>query len=282
MFNLISPLTESINPAYLAEFAATFLLILFGCGSCANASLPKNKGTAGGYFMVVTGWSVGIALLVFVFGRASGAHTNPAITLAFAFMGDFPWRDVPAYIIAQSAGGFVGAICVYLVYFRHFQDPEGDPNNKLTTFCTQPGIFSPFWNCVTEGLGTALLLFMITGLGYAARNGEEQLIDPGFSSLCVGLTILGIGLGLGGPTGFALNPVRDFIPRLAHFLLPIKNKRDSDWRYAWVPIVAPIIGALVGVLVWRILFGHATIPSMSENLFGFQTTGLLFLQGGLL
>ena len=259
--DLQTPLTSFIDPACLAEFVASFLLILFGCGSCANAALAKTKGNSGGYFMVVTGWAMGIGLIVFLFGRASGAHTNPAITLTLALGGVFPWRLVVPYVIAQFLGCFLGAIAVYLAHFKHFQEPA-DPEAKLGVFCTIPGVRSLFWNGVTEFTGTAMLLFVITGLGFAARDGNEQLFDPGFSSLTVGILIFVIGISAGGPTGFALNPARDLAPRFAHAILPIAGKGKSDWVYSLVPLIAPLLGGPAGYFAWRLIFGNATLPAL--------------------
>lgn len=260
MFNM-TPVIQNVNPAYMAEFAAAFILLLFGNGVCANATLNKTKGNRGGYFMVVAGWAIAVALIVFLFARASGAHANPAITLTLALAGKFPWPDVAPYLIAQLSGALLGAVTVFLAYYRHFQEP-GMADEKLGVFCTVPAVYSPFWNFMTEMIATAALLFIVTGLGYAARDGETPLFDPGFSPLAVGFVILAVGLGLGGPTGFAINPIRDLGPRIAHALLPIQDKRDSDWRYAWIPIVAPLFGGVLGYLCWRLLFGNAVIPAM--------------------
>ena len=262
MCDCIQPLIQCIDPKYLAEFAGTMFLLVFGNGVCANASLAKTKGFNGGFFMVVTGWAIGVALVVFMFMRASGAHFNPAITVTFALAGTFPWKDVTPYLIAQFAGAFCGGIFTYFVYYKHFQSTE-DGDAKLGLFCTIPAIRAPFWNFVTEVLATATLVFVISGLGFAAKGADDaELFDPGFSALCVGMTILAIGLALGGPTGFAINPARDFGPRLAHFLLPIKNKRDSDWGYAWVPILGPMVGGVLGYLLWYAIFGAQTLPQM--------------------
>ena len=262
MFDFIEPLFKSIDSKYLAEFAGTMFLLLFGNGVCANASLAKTKGFNGGFFMVVTGWAIGVALVVFMFMNASGAHFNPAITVTFALAGTFPWEDVGPYLIAQFAGAFCGAVIVYFVYYKHFMETE-DGDAKLGLFCTMPAIRSPFWNLLTEILATAVLVFVVSGLGFAAKGADSKpLFDPGFSSLCVGLVILAIGLALGGPTGFAINPARDLGPRLAHFLLPMENKRDSDWEYAWVPIVGPMIGGVLGYFFWYAIFGAQALPPM--------------------
>ena len=262
MFDCIEPLRNSIDPKYLAEFAGTMFLLIFGNGVCANASLAKTKGNEGGFFMVVSGWAIGVALVVFLFMNASGAHFNPAITVTFALAGTFPWRDVMPYLIAQFAGAFFGAVFVYFVYYKHFMETD-DGDAKLGLFCTMPAIRSPFWNLLTEILATATLVFVVSGLGFAAKGPNDvPMFDAGFSSLCVGLVILAIGLALGGPTGFAINPVRDLGPRLAHFLLPMQSKRDSDWGYAWIPIVGPMIGGVLGYALWFAIFGAKALPPM--------------------
>jgi glycerol uptake facilitator protein len=223
--------------------------------------LPKTKGSGIGYFMVVTGWAFGIALAVFLFARASGAHLNPVISLALAMFGLFPWEHVIPYTIAQCLGCATGAVIVYLLYVPYFRESQDTIANR-GVFCTFPGIRSKFWSFMAEMIATGFLLFVITGLGYAARDGEKVLFDPGFSALAIGLLILTIGLAMGGPTGFAMNPARDLFPRIVYIFLPMPAKGDPDWGYAWVPIVAPIIGAPIGCLCWRLLFGDVTIPAL--------------------
>ena len=261
-FEFLSGPLQSVDVKYLAEFAGTMLLLLFGNGVCANVSLSKTKGNGTGFLMVCVGWTLAVGVGVYLFSRTSGAHFNPAITVTLALAGQFPWSDVLPYVVAQFAGAFVGAVLTFLVYRKQFQATD-DANAKLGLFCTMPEVRSPFWNLVTEALATAALLFVVTGLGYASRDPEgAAAFDPGFCSLVVGLLILAIGLSLGGPTGFAINPARDFGPRLAHALLPIAGKRSSDWGYAWVPIVGPMIGALIGYGAWYLLFAAEALPSM--------------------
>ena len=192
MFESLPNVSTLCNPAYVAEFFGSLLLILFGCGSCANATLPKTKGNNGGYFMVVTGWSFGVALIVFLFARASGAHVNPAITVALAMAGLFPWVHVCPYIIAQFLGCFAGAILVYLVYAPYFKEST-NPDANLTIFCTAPGVRSKFWSFMAEMIATAILLFIITGLGYAAKNGDaiaQRVYRICAEKLGLGLSIL--------------------------------------------------------------------------------------------
>ncbi|MDO5580600.1 MAG: MIP/aquaporin family protein [Planctomycetia bacterium] len=234
----------------IAEFVGTMFLIIFGCGVCANATLVKSKGFNAGFGTVVMGWAVGVALAVFMFRLVSGAHFNPALTVAFAFheIGGTTWADVPGYLIAQFAGAFCGAIIVILTYFKHFQETD-DLQGKLGVFCTFPAIRNGFCNFMTEFIGTFVLAFVCMGLSpYSGKIGD------GFAAFTIGMLILAIGYSLGGPTGFAINPVRDLGPRIAHFLMPIGKKRDSDWGYAWIPIVAPILGGIAGVEVWLLIF----------------------------
>lgn len=241
----------SIEQRCLAELIGTMFLIIFGCGVCANASLSRAKGNSMGFPAVVLGWAVAVALVVFMFRKVSGAHFNPAVTLAFALegIGGTKWADVPFYLFAQLAGAFLGAVVVFLTYMKHFQESD-DKDAKLGIFCTMPAIRHPLSNFITEFIATFVLVFVILGLGPFSGD-----IGDGFAALTVGMLILAIGFCLGGPTGFAINPARDFAPRLAHFFLPLGEKRDSDWGYAWIPIVAPICGAIVSLYVWLTLFG---------------------------
>lgn len=234
----------------LAEFIGTMFLIIFGCGVCANANLVKSKGLNCGFGTVIMGWAVGVGLVVFMFRLISGAHFNPALTVAFAMhgIGGTTWADVPGYVIAQLAGAFCGAVIVVLNYYKHFQETD-DSITKLGIFCTIPAIRNPFCNFMTEFIATFVLAFVVMGL-----SPYGGVIGDGFAAFTVGMVILAIGYCLGGPTGFAINPVRDLGPRLAHAILPIGTKGSSDWGYAWIPIVAPMIGGIAGVEVWLLLF----------------------------
>jgi glycerol uptake facilitator protein len=197
-----------------------------------------------------------VAIAVYAVGRISGAHINPAVTLALAAMGSFPWSDVAGYVAAQLAGGFVGAVLVWLAYLPHWE-PTKDPATKLGVFSTGPAIQRPGANFITEVIGTAVLLFGILAIAANAqtltRPGEVDLsvvFSRGLQPLLVGVLILGIGLSLGGPTGYALNPARDLGPRIAHAVLPIAGKGPSDWEYAWIPVVAPIVGGIAGAALF--------------------------------
>ncbi|WP_346318804.1 MIP/aquaporin family protein [Chitinophaga sp. YIM B06452] len=223
---------------FLAELIGTALLIILGDGVVANCVLNKSKGQNGGWIVITMGWAMAVFVGVFAVGAYSGAHLNSAVTLALAVTGAVPWEQVPVYIAAQMLGAFLGACIVYASYKQHF-DITDDANGKLAVFCTAPAIRSTIPNLVTEIVGTFVLIF---GVFYIAK-GEVGL--GAVDALPVALLVLGIGLSLGGPTGYAINPARDLGPRIAHALLPIKGKRDSDWGYAWIPIAGPVIGALL-------------------------------------
>lgn len=244
---------------YLAEFVGTAILILFGNGVCANVTLAKSKARGGGWMVVATAWGLGVALAVYSVGRISGAHINPAVTVSLAAVGSFPWALVPGYILAQLAGAFTGAALVWLSFLAHWKETD-DPEGKLGIFATIPAVRKPFANLLTEIIGTALLLFGILAIGDNAQAltsaGDLDLsvvFSGGIQPLVVGLLVLGIGLSLGGPTGYAINPARDLGPRLAHALLPIPGKGSSQWYYAWIPIVGPLIGGIIGAALYTFL-----------------------------
>lgn len=227
---------------FLAEFIGTAILILLGDGVVANCLLNKSKGQHGGWMVITMGWAMAVFVGVFAVGTYSGAHLNSAVTLAFAITGGIEWAQVPAYIGAQILGAALGSTLVWVAYKQHF-DATDDPDAKLGIFCTAPAMRSPFHNLVTEIIATFVLIF---GVFYITKG------DVGLGSvdaLPVALLVLGIGLSLGGPTGYAINPARDLGPRIAHALLPIKGKRDSDWGYAWIPVLGPVIGATLAALL---------------------------------
>ena len=231
---------------YLAEFLGTAILILLGDGVVANVVLSKTKGNNSGWIVITFGWALAVAIPVFIFGPISGASFNPALTLALAVIGKFSWNQVPGYIIAQMLGGFVGACLVYLNYKNHF-DATDDADAKRAVFCTGPAIKDTFQNFVSEFIGTFILVFAI--LGFA----NTKLAD-GLGGFVVGGIILVIGISLGGTTGYAINPARDLGPRIAHALLPIKDKKGSDFWYAWIPVVGPICGAIVAAVFFKTIF----------------------------
>jgi glycerol uptake facilitator protein len=237
---------------YLAEFVGTAFLILLGDGCVANVLLNKSKGQGGGWIVIATGWGLAVMLPVYAMGAISGAHFNPALTIALAVIGKFSWAKVPGYIAAQVLGAMTGAVLVWLTYLPHWKEtPQADA--KLAIFCTAPAIRSPLANLLCEIIGTASLLFGVLSIPSTSNLGGPGWA-LGFGPLLVGLLIVAIGLSLGGPTGYAINPARDFGPRLAHALLPIAGKGGSDWGYAWIPIVGPIIGGIIGAGAYRLLY----------------------------
>lgn len=230
----------------LGEIIGTMILIILGDAVVANVILNKTKGNGGGLIAITTGWAFAVAIPAFIFGGISGAHFNPALTLGLAVIGKFPWAEVPGYIIAQFVGAILGACVVYLQYLPHWAATE-DKATKLGVFCTGPAIRNTPANFMSEFIGTFILVFGILGLGTVS-------MAPGLNTLAVGLLIWSIGLSLGGSTGYAINPARDLGPRIAHFFLPIAGKGGSDWAYSWIPVVAPICGAIVAALTFNALF----------------------------
>lgn len=230
----------------LAEFFGTMILILLGDGVVANVLLNKSKGQNSGWIVIASGWSMAVMLPAFIFGGMSGAHFNPALTISLAVVGKFPWADVPGYIIAQFAGAIVGAALVWIMYLPHWKETE-DKGAKLGIFCTGPAIRSYGSNFMSEVIATFVLVFIILGIGGVKAA-------DGIPTFVVGGLIWGLGLSLGGPTGYALNPARDLGPRIAHAILPIAGKGDSDWGYSLVPVLGPIVGAIIAALVWVAVF----------------------------
>ena len=231
---------------YLAEFFGTLLLILLGNGVVAGVLLKGSKNENAGSLTIVVAWGLAVTLAVYAVGRISQAHLNPALTIALAVKKDFDWQLVPGYILAQLAGAFVGAVLVFIHYYPHWKETP-DPSRKLACFSTSPAIRHPLSNLAGEVLATMVL---VIGLLFIGANHFADGLNP----LVVGSLIIAIGLSLGGTTGFAINPARDLAPRLAHFFLPIPGKGSSDWRYAWIPVVGPIAGALLGVGLFKLLF----------------------------
>ena len=230
---------------YGAETIGTAILILLGDGVVAATLLARSKAENGGWIVITFGWAMGVAMAVYAVGAFSGAHLNPAMTLGFAVVGVTEWGDVPKDLAGEFSGAFIGAVLVWVAYLNHWR-PTEDPGLKLAVFCTAPAIRNTVNNILTEIIGTFLLVFVVLSFGTAAGIGRS-----GLTPLLVGLLVLGIGLSLGGPTGYAINPARDLGPRIAHFMLPIAGKRDSDWGYAWVPIVAPIVGGVIGAQLFK-------------------------------
>jgi glycerol uptake facilitator protein len=243
----------------LAEVIGTMILVLLGDGVVANVVLNKSKGNNSGWIVITAGWGIAVAMAVYAVGRISGAHLNPAVTIALATIGSFPWAQVPGFIAAQMLGAILGAVLVWLMYLPHWAATP-DKGSKLAVFCTAPAIRSTGANMIGEIIGTAVLLFGILAIAANAQTlskpGDVDLsfvFSRGLQPLLVGVLVFGIGLSLGGPTGYAINPARDLGPRLAHAFLPIAGKGSSDWEYAWIPVVAPIIGGIAGAGLYSVI-----------------------------
>ena len=231
---------------YLAEFFGTMLLIILGQGVVAGVVLKGTKSENAGWLTICIAWGLAVTLAVYAVGTISGAHLNPAITLALFMVGKFSGDLVIGYILAQLAGAFLGAIIVWLHYLPHWKNTL-DPSAKLAVFSTGPAIRNRFANLISEIIATAVLVLALLFIG-------ANKFTEGLNPIVVGLLIVSIGLSLGGTTGFAINPARDLGPRIAHFILPIPGKRDSDWSYAWIPVVGPIVGGIVGALIYQFLY----------------------------
>jgi len=228
-----------------AEFLGTLLLVLLTDGTVATARLARSHGAGGSWLSIAAGSAIAVSIAVGLAGPISGGHVNPAVTFALAAWGLFPAEQVAAYVGAQLAGGFSGAVLIWLLFWRHWE-ATSDPAVKRGVFCTGPAI--RYWpaNLATECVGTAVLAL---GVGAAVTGRVPSAVVPWW----VGGLVLAIGLALGGTTGFALNPARDAAPRLAYTLLPIAGRGHADWRYGWIPIVGPVLGAFLGIGVWRFL-----------------------------
>ena len=235
---------------FIAELVGTMILIILGNGVVAGVVLKDTKSENQGWIVITLAWGLAVAMAVYAVGSFSGAHINPAVTLGLAMAGDFPWEDVPMYIAAQMIGAFIGAVVVYLHYLPHWRVTE-DQGSKLAAFSTDPAISNPSANLLSEIIGTFILV-----LGILAIGANE--FTEGLNPLIVGALIVSIGLSLGGTTGYAINPARDLAPRIAHFLLPIAGKGDSNWKYSWIPVVGPIIGGIYGGVFYYAVF-HGTI-----------------------
>jgi glycerol uptake facilitator protein len=233
---------------FVSELVGTAILILLGNGVVAGVLLARSKAQNAGWIVITFGWGMAVAIAVYAAGGFSGAHINPAVTLGLAATGDFPWGDVPTYIAGQFAGAIIGATLVWLAYLPHWAETE-DPGLKLACYSTGPAIRKPVFNAVTEVIGTAMLLIGVLAIGL-----DEGAAGSGVGPLLVGLLVLSIGLSLGGPTGYAINPARDLGPRIAHAFLPIAGKGDSDWSYALIPVVAPIVGGILGSVIFNVVW----------------------------
>lgn len=234
--------------AFTAELIGTFLLILLGCGVVANVVLNNTKGQNSGWIVITTGWALAVYIAVVVASPYSGAHINPAVSIGLAVAGKFPWASVPLYIAAQFLGAMAGSFLVWVIYKDHFNQTE-EPDLKLAVFSTIPQIRHKVRNILSELVGTFVLVFTVLFFTDATITESETVIGLGsLGALPVALLVWGIGLSLGGTTGYAINPARDLGPRLTHAMLPIKDKANNDWGYSWIPVLGPIAGAaLAGI-----------------------------------
>jgi glycerol uptake facilitator protein len=235
---------------FLAEIVGTMLLVVLGDGVVANVLLQKSKGQNSGWIVIATGWALAVTFAVYAVSGLSQSHFNPAVTLAAASIGRIAWGEVPGYIVAQMIGGFLGGVLVWVTYLPHWRLTE-DKGLKLAVFCTGPAVRDPLSNLITEAVATGFLVVGLLSVLRPANLGGST----GFAPLLVGLIVFAIGLSLGGPTGYAINPARDLGPRIAHAVLPVAGKGGSDWGYAWIPVVGPIVGGIAGALVYRALWG---------------------------
>ncbi|WP_159582826.1 MIP/aquaporin family protein [Streptococcus halichoeri] len=233
---------------FIGECLGTFILVLLGDGVVSACVLHKTKAQNSGWVTIVLGWAAAVSIAVYVTGFISGAHLNPAVTLALASVGSLPWAQVPIYFLAQMLGAMLGALALYLHYYPHWQETD-DPTTILSCFSTAPAIRHTWSNFFGEALGTAILVVTVMAIG-------PNKLAAGFGPLLVGLVVAAVGFSLGATTGYAINPARDLGPRLMHQLLPIPNKGNSDWSYAWIPVFGPLVGGVVGALIFQLILNH--------------------------
>ena len=245
---------------FLPELIGTMLLIIFGDGVVANVVLGKTKGQNSGWIVIATGWAMAVVVGVYAVAGYTGAHINPAVTIALLSIGKLTVDKAILYILGQFAGAIIGAVIVWLAYHEHFAATE-DPALKLAVFCTGPALRTPGWNFLTEIIGTFTLVFGVLSMTSTRNLVEHTGLGPALGPLIVGLLVWAIGLSLGGPTGYAINPARDLGPRIAHAFLPIPGKGDSDWGYSWIPVIGPIIGGILGALIYQVTLGALPPPT---------------------
>ncbi len=239
---------------FTAEFIGTMILVLLGDGVVANVCLKGTKGNGGGWVVITLGWGLAVFAAVVISGEFSGAHINPAVTIGLAVAKTFPWSKVPLFIVAQLLGGAAGALLVWLFYRDHYEMTT-DKDTILATFATGPTVRKPLSNVFSEIIGTFVLILAvlyICGPKVASTTGEIEVGMGSLGAIPVAFIVMGIGMSLGGTTGYAINPARDLGPRLIHQLVPIKHKGPSDWAYSWVPVVGPILGALLAAFVYSL------------------------------
>ena len=232
---------------FLAETIGTAILIILGDGVVAGVLLARSKAQNAGWIVITMGWGLAVAIAVYAVGSVSGAHLNPAVTVAVAINGGITWAETLPYFAGEFLGAFIGAVIVWLHYLPHWEVTE-DPGLKLAVFSTGPAIRNTTSNLLSEIIGTFVLVFGVLAIG-----GPSAPITP----LIVGFLVVAIGLSLGGPTGYAINPARDLGPRIAHAVLPIAGKGSSDWAYSWIPVVGPLIGGAIGAVAYTALFTNA-------------------------
>ncbi len=238
---------------FFAEFIGTTILVVLGNGVVANVVLHKTKGHNSGWIVITAGWACAVTIAVYCVVSISGAHLNPAVTIGLASIGTFAWAKVPMYLAAQLAGGVAAGVVVWLLYLPHWS-VTSDPDAKLAVFSTGPAIRQPISNLIAEIIGTFVLVLALSAVLSPANFVPGSDLAKGFGPVLVGVIVWAIGLSLGGPTGYAINPARDLGPRIAHALLPIPGKGSSDWGYAWIPVVGPVAGGVLGALFYKIMW----------------------------
>ena len=229
---------------FIGELLGTFILVLLGDGVVSACVLNKTKAQNSGWIAPVFGWGIAVTVAVYISGFMSGAHLNPAVTLAMAAVGSLPWSQVLIYLVAQFLGAMLGALVLYLHYYPHWKETK-DAGTILACFSTGPAIRHTWSNLFGEALGTAVLVITVMAIG-------PNKVAAGFGPLIVGVVVMAVGFSLGATTGYAINPARDLGPRIMHALLPIPNKGDSDWPYAWIPVLGPILGGVAGALFYQL------------------------------
>ncbi len=239
---------------FVAEVIGTMILILLGNGVVANVVLNKTKGNGGGWIVITTGWALAVFTGVVIAGPFSGAHLNPAVSIGLAVMGEFAWNLVPTYVLAQFIGAMFGATLVWLMYLDHYK-ATSNADLKAATFCTAPAIRNNYVNLLSEALSTFVLLFVIFHFAQAEISSPKTPIGLGsLGAIPVAFLVWVIGLSLGGTTGYAINPARDLGPRIMHSILPIENKGNTDWTYAWIPVVGPVLGSILAGVLYLCLY----------------------------